>query len=330
MKKGIIALSAALLFAAGCGSSDEPFTTIDATEDAQEILPAQKEDPSETPPVASAEDVILPESEVAPVEEFSPPVPLTEKSEDSDQDCVAPGDCVKIGTPPVASLTVAKTNSTGQNAHPNGGIIVTFSAPVDAATVTTDTLVLTPYRQVTKVAKYVGMDHTYLFSVETREENTPYTAVVKKGVKDEAGIALEEDFTWHFQTGDFSRPQVTSVLAMNPSTVWVVFSERVDMVSCIETGCIQVNNLGTILPVTVPGTLSLAEGGQGKIVAFNSDQPMAFEHDASVYGSGAYTVTVWGEDQEPARAVHDASGNGLTTTFKKNLADAVFKLRFFH
>lgn len=327
MKRGIITFTAALLFIAGCGSSDEPFQTIDLEDHAIEQIPPEGDETAPTPPVASGDEVIVPGSPGVPNEEVPPPAP-TAPAEDSgkaNQDCTASGDCPDIGTPPLAALTVTKTNSTGQSAHPNGGIIVTFSAPVDPASVTTDSLVLTPYRKVTKVSQYLGIDHAYFFIVEAREEDTPYTATVKKGIKSQDGGVLTEDFTWYFKTGDFSQPQVTGVLTMSHSTVWVVFSEPVDMASCIEKDCIQVNNVGTILPVPISGTLSLAAGGQGKIVAFNSDQPMAIEHDDAVYGSGAYVVRVWGEDEDSARAARDSAGNTLVTTYKKNLADAQFK-----
>ncbi|HSA59083.1 MAG TPA: Ig-like domain-containing protein [bacterium] len=332
MKRGIIAFAAALLFVAGCGQSDEPFQTIDPADQAIEQQPPQGDEATQTPPVASGDEVILPGNPGVPNEEVPPPSPTApaEDSGQSDQDCAASGDCPEIGTPPLAALTVTKTNSTGQNAHPNGGIIVTFSAPVDPASVTTDSLVLTPYRKVTKVSRYLGMDRAYFFIVETREEDTPYTATVKKGIKSQDGGVLTEDFTWYFKTGDFSQPRVTGVVTMTHSIVWVVFSEPIDMASCIEKNCIQVNNVGTILPVPVSGTLSLAAGGGGKIVAFTSDEPMAIEHDDAVYGSGAYFVTAWGADEDSARAASDKAGNTLVTTYKKNLADTQFKFSALH
>ncbi len=123
----------------------------------------------------------------------------------------------------------------------NAPISVTFSEQIDAATITSESFFLrqgsTP---VEAVVSSIGI--TALFSPHVYlEQNQEYTATLTTDVRDLAGNALSEDFTWEFTTGtriDTIAPQVTATNPENNaegvtanSSILCAFSEVMDPIT---------------------------------------------------------------------------------------------------
>jgi len=101
----------------------------------------------------------------------------------------------------------------------NTAVAVTFSEAIDPATINAQTFILMKdgATQVAGSATYFGT--TALFRpTGNLLPGASYTAIITVGVKDLAGNALAEDFTWGFTTGsesDLQSPQVQSVSPPN-------------------------------------------------------------------------------------------------------------------
>ena len=139
-------------------------------------------------------------------------------------------------TAPTVLITFPAQNSVA--VPRDSAITVTFSEPINPATINAQTLILmkdgaTP---VAGSVTYVGT--TALFKPEVNLlAGTAYTAMVTSGVKDLAGNALAADFTWDFTTkseADLQAPQVLSVSPLEgakdvpvDSTIVVTFNEPI-------------------------------------------------------------------------------------------------------
>lgn len=139
-------------------------------------------------------------------------------------------------TPPTVFATFPKPDSVGVAF--NTAVAATFSEPIDPATINAQTFILMKdgTTQVAGSVTYIGT--TALFRPEGNLlANASYTAMISDGVKDLAGNAMAENFTWVFTTGsesDLQGPQVLSVSPPNgaqnvsvDSPLVVIFNEPI-------------------------------------------------------------------------------------------------------
>jgi Ca2+-binding RTX toxin-like protein len=107
-------------------------------------------------------------------------------------------------TPPMVSSTNPVNNATG--IATTAVVDAFFSEQMDRSTVTTSTFTLTKQGSSTPVSarvEYLSNPKALLTPSSVLEANTTYTATVKGGpggVKDLAGYALAQDFSWTFTT----------------------------------------------------------------------------------------------------------------------------------
>ena len=95
----------------------------------------------------------------------------------------------------------------------NKKIAVTFSEPMNPSTITASTFILKQgKRAVPGTVTYVGVTATFT-PLGNLAPNTVYTARIKPGAKNLAGIAIgssTKDFIWSFTTGTGSTPDTTA------------------------------------------------------------------------------------------------------------------------
>jgi hypothetical protein len=99
-------------------------------------------------------------------------------------------------TPPIVSAVTPTADATGVavNAAPS----VTFSEPVDSTTIT---FTLSEWGGATLPCTISYSGTTAIFTPSTKfKPNTNYTARVSAGVKDLAGNAMMNDYSWSFTT----------------------------------------------------------------------------------------------------------------------------------
>lgn len=184
----------------------------------------------------------------------------------------------------------------------NSSITVVFSEPVDTATVTASTFLLSDGADNIQ-GTVSAIDQTATFTPNAAmawEAN--YTATVTSGVQDLAGNALTADYTWSFTTGaepDTTAPEITSVQPANNATdvspdtaVSVYFSEEMDPAS-ITTASLTVSLDG----VAISGTV-LYQNGQA-----------TFTPAGSLGYSSVYTIAVTVDAQ-------DLAGNPLQSPYE--------------
>lgn len=104
--------------------------------------------------------------------------------------------------------TITSTNTPHQSTGvaTNKDLTVTFSEPMDAATINASTFTLTKGTTlIPGSVSYSGTTATFNPSV-VLDANTVYTATLTKAVKDASGAALESDISWQFTTGVNAAP----------------------------------------------------------------------------------------------------------------------------
>ena len=181
-------------------------------------------------------------------------------------------------------------------------ITVTFSEPMDQATITSATFFVRPTAggaNVAGVITYNTANNTATFTpTASLAGGTAYTATVTTGVKDLAGNALAATKTWTFATADATPPTVTAIspanLATNVATnaaIQVTFSEAMDASTIIPAN-FTLKNTGTSANVTVT-------------VAYNAATQVAtITPTGSLSNLTNYTLTV-------GTGVKDAAGNPM-------------------
>lgn len=105
-------------------------------------------------------------------------------------------------TPPAVTSTTPVDNDTGVLV--NTTITATFSEEIDASTITTTTFSLNSETSGAISGSVTNNGNTATFTpLDNLSHNTTYTVTIKSGndgVKDLAGNALTEDYTWSFKT----------------------------------------------------------------------------------------------------------------------------------
>ena len=163
---------------------------------------------------------------------------------------------------PVVTSTVPAQGSS--NVSVSLPIRISFSEPLDAATVSSSTVSLRGLLGL-PVSAAITYDAAQQTIVITPASNLSYlvgySVVVSTGIKDLAGNALAGDFTLSFTTESFldlTPPQVSSVLPANGSTavstnaaVQIVFNEDMQPASINATSIELRDNAATLIPATV-------------------------------------------------------------------------------
>jgi Ca2+-binding RTX toxin-like protein len=148
-------------------------------------------------------------------------------------------------TPPMVSSTNPVNNATG--IAPTAVVDAFFSEAMDRSTLTTGTFTLTKQGSSTPVSARVeyfsGINKALLTPSSVLEANTTYTATVKGGlggVKDLAGYALAQDFSWTFTTA----APPTSCTKTGTSSADVLQGTSGDDVICGLGGSDTIKGLG--------------------------------------------------------------------------------------
>lgn len=201
----------------------------------------------------------------------------------------------------VAPTVIATTpDDNVTNVPSNRKIMVTFSTPMNAATITTSTFTLSiGGTDVNGTVAYYN-ENTAVFSPDINlTDNSVYTATITTGAKNATGTALATNYVWHFTTGvtpDTTKPVVNSTYPLasdvNVSinrTITATFNEVMDPADINLTTFTVVTGLaGT--PVT--GTVSYL----GSTASFNPTNDLNISTD--------YNVTI-------TTGVKDLAGNAM-------------------
>ncbi|MDO8679579.1 MAG: Ig-like domain-containing protein, partial [Acidobacteriota bacterium] len=207
-------------------------------------------------------------------------------------------------TPP---RVIANQPPTGFNgASPAATATVTFSEPMDPATVnaTTFTLRVTNGAAIPGTVTYTAATRIAEFRPTASLPNpASITATVSTGVKDLAGNAMAAAYSWAFTTRDDTPPTVTATVPANgatgvapTSTVNITFSEAMDATTISATNItVRLTSSGTAVTGTV------AYNTTTRVATFTPASPLA--------QSTGYSVTV-------STGVKDAAGNALAAPFQ--------------
>jgi len=201
------------LSVAGCGSSQTPATEIAYQGESQE--PVDGELKALWEQIERLKQELLAKSDQDSSEEATEDNDVGETGQD--QDCLLPGDCVKVGQPPVVAPTfgqVLETNPSHEKDNVNPGqpvMMVKFSKDVDMAsldnTLTVEIIYVSGEREivpVTKVSKYMGISSAAYIQLNLKPSMI-YSVTIKggaDGVKSPQGTpVLAEDYVFGFVTG---------------------------------------------------------------------------------------------------------------------------------
>jgi len=214
-------------------------------------------------------------------------------------------------TAPTVTSVDPLDGATGVDVNTN--VVVTFSEPVDSATVDSTTFTVSSGGAVAGIITVAGDGLSATFDPGADLANsTTYTVSVTTGVTDTSGNPLDQDpgtggdqdFSSSFTTAaaDTTAPTVTSVdptdgatgVAVNTNVV-VTFSEPVDSAT-VDSTTFTVSNGGA-----VAGIITVAGDGLSA----------TFDPDADLANSTTYTVDV-------TNGVTDTSGNALDPPFSSS------------
>ncbi len=206
-------------------------------------------------------------------------------------------------TPPtvIASATTPPPGST--QVSPGADINVTFSEPMDPATINATTVRL----NVTGGAAIAG---TVTYNATTRKATlvpsgampnfTNLTATITTGARDLGGNALQTAYTWTFTTRDDVPPTITATSPANGATgvsptaaITITFSEAMDASTINATNITLRTTAGTAVPSTVTYNTTT------RVATLTPGAPLA--------QSVNYTVAV-------SAGVRDAQANAIAAT----------------
>jgi len=200
-------------------------------------------------------------------------------------------------TPPTVQSTVPAANATGVAV--NTVVSVTFSEPVNSATVNSSSFFVTDgIDNVAGTFSFVDNTATFTPSADLTAA-TAYTATVTTAVEDQAGNALAAPQVWTFTTGsgaDVTPPTVQTTSPTDNATgvptnavVGATFSEPVD-------------------PATVNGTSFFISNGVDNVAGTISvvGNTVGFTPSVRLTDNTVYTATI-------TSAVTDVAGNPLAS-----------------
>jgi methionine-rich copper-binding protein CopC len=216
-------------------------------------------------------------------------------------------------TPPTVTSVVPATGTSGVAL--NTTVKVTFSEPMDGATITTSTFTLRNTATSALITATVAYDGTTNSATLTPSaplaSNTGYTVTVTTGAKDAAGNALASSFTSTFTTllVDSTPPTIVAVLPTSGATnirtdsaVSLTFSEAIDQ-STITATTVSLKNTNTSAVVVATLTYDV---GTNK-VTLRPNGPLS--------NSTSYTLTI-------TTGIKDLAGNALASNFTSSFTTA--------
>ena len=183
----------------------------------------------------------------------------------------------------------------------NTKIGVTFSAPMDASTITASTFILkSGSAAISGVFTYTGITSVFAPSANLAP-NTIYTATITSGTKDVNGNSLANNYVWSFTTGTSTvtvaptvnstdPPNSASDVALNQK-ISATFSSAMDPVT-ISTSTFILKQGVTL----IPGTISYA----GKTAIYTTANNLS--------ANTTYTVTI-------TTGSKDLTGNALANNY---------------
>ncbi|MEP7377851.1 MAG: DUF4082 domain-containing protein [Chitinophagaceae bacterium] len=217
-------------------------------------------------------------------------------------------------TPPAVSSVSPTSGATGINI--NTAITANFSEAVTASSVTGATFQLRDAGSnlVTAVVS-TSSNQITLTPSAVLANSTVYTVTIvggASGVKDLAGNALVNNFTWSFTTGaaaDNTPPTVSSVSPVNGATGIGVNTTAVANLS-------EAINASTV----TSSTFQLRDAGSNLVAATvnASSNQITLTPTAALTASATYTVTIVGG----ASGVKDLAGNALTNNYSWSFTTA--------
>jgi hypothetical protein len=204
------------------------------------------------------------------------------------------------GVCPLVVSTTPANETSGINI--NTGINATFNEAMNASTITASSFTVRQGSTLVQgMVSYAGL--TASFSPTSNLAlNTAYTATISKGVRDPAGNAMVDDYTWTFTTGsssDVTRPTVVSTDPVNGATgvmlnkkVSITFSEVMKSSSIINPATFILKQ-GT---TAVTGTITYA------------GVTAVFSPSAALASNTVYTATI-------TTAAQDLAGNAMLNDY---------------
>ncbi len=197
--------------------------------------------------------------------------------------------------PPIVKTTNPLNNATSVGVRTT--ITATFSEPMDSATFTaTSFLVNDGTANISGSISLNGTIVTFKPSSELNFGNKTYTVTIKNSVKDLAGNAMPNDFSWSFSTPEDVPPRVLSTYPKDNTHGWqvhptikAIFSESMDAAT-LTTATFIVND----------GTTDTI----GTVTYNNSDMMAIFTPSGNLSCDTLYTVTI-------TTNVKDTAGNKL-------------------
>lgn len=209
---------------------------------------------------------------------------------------------VTLDNSPISVVSITPVNNS-VNVAPNTAVQITFSEPVDAGTVNSGTVKLSLGTSSVSTSQTISGDGTIVTLTPTQAlaETQTYTIVVTTQVKDRNGIALAQQFTSTFATGDYVPPSVIQVLPVNNANqvqlnteIKVTFSEPLNEVQ-------QFSEVIKVFPVGLANNLI-----SGNYTLSNDKKFVVFIPD-SLSSNVLYQISVTGQK--------DAVGNIQSTVF---------------
>ena len=200
-----------------------------------------------------------------------------------------------VTAPTVTSVTPLE-GATGVGL--NAVVVVTFSEPLNPATVSASTFALFAQSEWLGTSVSRSADNRSVMLLTFLPPSSDVTVVVTSDVRDLSGNALA-DFTSQFTTGpavDARAPQIVtqrpgSGATQIPATASITLFANEPLASATLSGALRVSENG----VLVTGTIATA--GNGTVVRFTPDQPFAAGSRVQVFAD---------------ETAQDVSGNALT------------------
>jgi hypothetical protein len=206
--------------------------------------------------------------------------------------------------PPTVTFTTPSHGASG--APVNTKISVTFSEPMDPATISVSTFSVNDGALgISGTVQYVESSKMAVFTPATSLNSIlTYTCTVKKGAKDLNGNGIEPEYTWIFQPGggtDPAGPTVSSVYPANGTpdagintAVTVTFNESIDP-SSVDSSMLRLEEAGA-------GPVS------GTVTYIDSSRTVLFEPASDLAPSKLHSAVV-------AAGIRDMAGNTLAPDY---------------
>jgi alpha-tubulin suppressor-like RCC1 family protein/methionine-rich copper-binding protein CopC len=206
-----------------------------------------------------------------------------------------------VDTTPPAVVSTAPTNQ-GTGVAVNQAISIYFSEPVDGASVGDATFSITDGSGNSIAGVYATDGNTITFTPsDSLKQGTHYNVKVGPGIRDIAGNAMGDNYTWSFTTGgqpDTTAPTITSVTPSNGATnvpvgtlITATFSEPV-LGSSVTADTFAVSLAST----AVAGSISI----NGSTVTFTPTSPLEY---GKIYSAKVTT------------GVRDQAGNSMSADY---------------